>query len=215
MSELLDCGRMRMPRTPAAGHGQAAPYQIVEGWWKCMMCNTYVSEGHLMTPKHIERTGWYIDGWDPKTPEWQLHGRHGWVPQAALHGGELPQAAWPPYPVPPPVPWPNSVPKAAAPPPPPVSDMATGTVFDPPPGPSEGPPPAPWDLLTVRTTAAASEGPPPAPWRPTELLQRLEKIEEKLNKLGDKIDLIAAVLEGWQLHWLPSSSAASSDVPWL
>ena len=100
-----------------------------------MMCDTYVSDDHLMKPKHIERTGWYIDGWDPKTPEWQLHGRHGWVPQAALHCGELPQAALPPYPVPPPVQWPNSVPKAAAPPPPPVS--ATGTVPGPP-----GPPAA-------------------------------------------------------------------------
>jgi hypothetical protein len=41
----------------------------------------------------------------------------------------------------------------------------------------------------------------------------LEKIEEKLKNLGDKIDLIAAVMEGWQLHW-PSSSAASSDGHW-
>ena len=88
-----------------------------------------------MKPKHIERTGWYIDGWDPKTPEWQLHGRHGWVPQAALHGGELPQAALPPYPVPPPVPWPSAIPKQQAPPPPPVSDTVTCTLFDPPPGP--------------------------------------------------------------------------------
>ena len=168
------------------------------------MCNIYVTEGHLTGNNHIiKRTGWYIDGWALETTDWQLHGQDGLLPQAALHDGLLPQAALPPYPVPPPVPWPNSVPKAAAPPPPPVSDMATGTVFDPPPGPSEGPPPAPWDLLIVRTTAAASEGPPPAPWRPTELLQRLEKIEEKLNKLGDKIDLIAAVLEVWQLPWLP------------
>ncbi len=93
-----------MPTAPAAGHGRGAPYKIVDGYWKCMMCNIYVTEGHLITSNHIKRTGWYIDGWDLETTDWQLHGQNGLLPQAALHDGLLPQAALPPYPVPPPVP---------------------------------------------------------------------------------------------------------------
>jgi hypothetical protein len=146
-----------------------------------MMCNLYVTEGHLITGNHIKRTGWYICGWDPESSDWQLHGQDGLLPQAAL----------PPYPVPPPVPWPSSVPKAA-PPPPPVSDTVTGTVFDPPPG-----PPA---ARISAATALAENGHPVL--EVGALKAQLHSLTKEVADLKAQLHSLAQEVAYWNASWV-------------
>jgi hypothetical protein len=120
--------------------------------------------------------------------EQQAASGDGWLPQAFL-GGWLPQAALPPYPVPPPVQWPNSVPKAAAPPPPPVS--ATGTVPGPP-----GPPAA----RISAATALAENG--DLVLEVGALKAQLHSLTKEVADLKAQLHSLAQEVACWNASWV-------------
>jgi len=185
-----------------------AVYSDTGDSWYCEYCWRTWSESHAGGRQHVQNLHFYnetIEGRVARVaimriPEQKARARREEQhrleeqlrleeQQAAFQDGWLPQAALPPYPVPPPVQWPNSVPKAAAPPPPPVS--ATGTV----PG-----PPGPQAARISAATALAENG--DLVLEVGALKAQLHSLTKEVADLKAQLHSLAQEVACWNASWV-------------